>query len=596
MSNTKISISILSLFISFGITAKNYYIDAVGGNDSNTGNSTTLAWKSLSKVNATTFAAGDSILFKSGCTWTGQLYPKGSGSNGLPIVIDNYGTGNLPYFDGAGMTGTGVVYLYNQQYWEINDLEIVNNASSAGDRRGVRIEISDYGTANHIYLKRLYVHNIKGTVGQTRANKRTGGIGFAIVSVASVASHFNDILVDGCTIQSCDNQGLIFECVSGDGFQPGTPEWAAMKITNAAVRNNTIYNISKNAMIIRLFDGGVVEHNLCYNTANGITGNTIFSCSCLNTVFQYNEGYSNNSPDYDGSLYDADLRSPGTIWQYSYSHDNAHGLFWNCTVQEDDSLICRYNISQNDHGNIFCVNYPVTDLNIYNNTVYISADQSPIIISERNTGAGTRTYSFNNNIIYNNSTSAIYGYTNSGYTRNIDYNCYFGVHPSTEPADAHKITADPMFVNAGSGGIGLNTVDGYKLKAGSPCINAGLFIPNNGGKDYWGNKLGTGKPDIGAYESPSITASVELNADLPLVSVYQSQQNSTVLHVNINDSKITDTITVKITTMNGKTLFNKKYQPVNEILIDTKPVLTKGVYIVSVSTDNKTASRKIVIK
>jgi len=596
MYDSKITTFLLFLFISINITANTYYVDAIGGNDSNTGNSTSVAWKSLSKVNATTFAAGDSILFKSGCTWTGRLYPKGSGTTGKPIVINKYGGGNTPYFDGAGMTGTGVLYLYNQQYWEINNLEIVNDAASAGDRRGVRIEISNYGTANHIYLKGLKVHNIKGSVGQARSDKRTGGIGFGIVSVSSAISHFNDILVDGCTIQSCDNEGLIFECVSGDGFQPGSPEWSTMKITNAAVTNNTIYNISKNAMVIRLFDGGVVEHNVCYNTANGMTGNTIYSCSCLNTIFQYNEGYLNNSPDYDGSLYDADLRSPGTIWQYSYSHDNAHGLFWNCTVQADDSLICRYNISQNDQGNIFCVNYPVMNINIYNNTVYIPSNQSPTIISERNTGSGTRNYTFNNNIIYNNSTTASYGYTTTGYTRNIDYNCYYGIHPSTEPADAHKITSDPMFVNPGSGGIGLNTVDGYKLKTGSPCINAGIYIPNNGGKDYWGNPVGTGKPDIGAYESPNIAASVKLNTDKQTFDIYQSQQDSGILHVNLNENKISDPVSVKITAMNGITLFNKQYQPFNEILIDTKSILTKGVYTVLVSAENKVTTKKIVIK
>lgn len=589
-------IVIFLVFISLNLFSKNYYIDAVGGIDSNNGNSIALAWKTLTKVNATTFIAGDSILFKSGCTWTGQLYPKGSGAAGNPIVINKYGIGNLPYFDGAGMTGTGVLYLYNQQYWEINNLEIVNDAASAGDRRGVRIEISNYGTANHIYVKGLNVHNIKGSVGQNRTDKRTGGIGFAIVSVSSAESHFNDILVDGCTIQSCDNEGILFECVSGDGFQPGSPEWTAMKITNAAVRNNSIYNISKNAMVIRLFDGGVVEHNVCYNTANGMTGNTIYSCSCLNTVFQYNEGYLNNSPDYDGSLYDADLRSSGTICQYNYSHDNAHGLFWNCTVQADDSLVCRYNISQNDHGIIFCVNYPVMDINIYNNTVYIPANQSPIIISERNNGTGTRNYSFNNNIIYNNSITATYGFTTNGYTRNIDYNCFFGNHPSTEPADAHKVTADPLFVNPGSGGIGLNTVDGYKLKTGSPCINSGIYIPKNGGKDYWGNTVGIGKPDMGAYESPGITASVTLNSDKPTILIGQNKENPGILNLNISGTKISDTVSVKITSMNGKTLFNQKYQPLAQILIDTKSVLIKGVYIVSVDVEDKTEIRKIVIK
>ena len=587
---------IFLISISLSLFSKNYYIDAIGGNDSNNGNSISSSWKSLTKVNATTFAAGDSIMFKSGCTWTGQLYPKGSGSNGKPIVIDNYGTGNLPYFDGNGMTGTGVVYLYNQQYWEINDLEIVNNAASAGDRRGVRIEISNYGTANHIYLKSLNVHNIKGSIGQARSDKRTGGIGFGIVSVSTAESHFNDILVDGCTIQSCDNEGLIFECVSGDGFQPGSPEWASMKISNAAVRNNTIYNISKNAMVIRLFEGGVVEHNVCYNTANGMTGNTIYSCSCLNTVFQYNEGYLNNSPDFDGSLYDADLRSPGTIWQYSYSHDNAHGLFWNCTVQADDSLVCRYNISQNDHGNIFCVNYPMMDINIYNNTVYIPANLSPLIISERNVGTGTRNYSFNNNIIYNNSTTATYGYTTTGYTRNIDYNCYYGIHPSTEPTDVHKIIADPMFVNPGSGGIGINTVDGYKLQKNSPCINAGIKIANNGGKDYWGNSLSDGKTDIGANEYCAITTLSSTSFTVNKPSISADMTDSSELRILVKGIDLKESVTIEILALNVKLITNQSFKAGNEFRINSLATLAKGQYILYLKSGDFVETKKFIIR
>ncbi|MEI7980237.1 MAG: DNRLRE domain-containing protein [Bacteroidota bacterium] len=370
-----------------------YYVDALDGNDLNDGLTPASAWKTLAKVSAITFAPGSRILFKAGGSWTGRLYPKGSGEAGNPIVIDSYGAGPKPLIDGAGMTGTGVVYLYNQQYWEINNLEIINDAASGGDRRGVRIEAKNYGTANHIYLKNLSIHNIKGLVGQGRPEKRTGGIGFAIVSVSTQETHFNDILIEDCQIYSCENQGIITECVSGDGFDPYSAEWNAMKITNAAIRNNVIHDISKNAMIIRLFENGVVEHNVCFNTANGISGNTIFSASCSGTVFQYNEGYDNNSPDADGSMYDADLRSPNTYWQYSYSHDNAHGLFWTCTVEADTNVVCRYNISQNDQGIIFCINYPVTSVSVYNNTVYIPADLSPVIISERNNGgAGSTEY------------------------------------------------------------------------------------------------------------------------------------------------------------------------------------------------------------
>lgn len=477
-----------------------YYVDATGGNDGNNGLSPSTAWKTLTKVNGVTFTEGNRLLFKAGEMWTGRLYPKGSGTSGNPIIIDQYGSGNKPLIDGNGMTGTGVVYLYNQEYWEISNLEITNNGSTGADRRGVRIEAKNFGTANHIYLKNLDIHNVKGLVGQGRPEKRTGGIGFGIVSVSGKDTHFNDILVENCIITSCDNQGIITECVSGDGFVPYSPEWNSMKITNAVIRNNTISDISKNAMIIRLFEGGVVENNLCYNTANGITGNTIFSAACSGTVFQYNEGYGNHSPDADGSMYDADLRSPNTFWQYSYSHENAHGLFWTCTVQADENIVCRYNISQNDQGIIFCINYPVTSVNIYNNTVYVDADLSPVIISERNNGGGgTRTYTFHNNLIYNLSSTSGYDF-NPDYFRTIDYNCFWGAHPSTEPPDPHKITADPNLMNPGSGGFGLNSVNGYKLLANSSCIDKGMVIPGSGAKDFWGNPLYNGAPDIGANE------------------------------------------------------------------------------------------------
>lgn len=477
-----------------------YYVDAIQGNDLNTGLSDTAAWKTLTRVNAATFGANNKILFKAGGVWIGRLYPKGSGLAGWPVIIDMYGTGSKPLIDGNGMTGTGVVYLYNQQYWEINNLEITNNAATEGDRRGVRVEAENYGTANHIYLKNLFVHNIKGSIGQNRSDKRTSGIGFGIVDVSVQETHFNDILVENCVISSCENQGIITECVTDDAFDPYSAEWNSMKITNAVIRNNSISGISKNAMIIRLFEGGVVEYNVCSNTANGITGNTIFSAACSGTVFQYNEGYDNNSPDYDGSLYDADLRSPNTYWQYSYSHDNAHGLFWTCTVQADVNVVCRYNVSQNDQGIIFCVNYPVTSVRIYNNTVYIPANLSPLVISERNNGgSGSRTYSFNNNLIYNLSATAAYDWT-SGYNRSIDYNCFYGIHPSSEPADAHKVVADPKLVSPGSGGLGIYTVDGYKLQAASPCINKGKSISANGGRDYFGNVLYNGTPDIGFHE------------------------------------------------------------------------------------------------
>lgn len=486
-----------------------YYIDAAGGNDAGDGRTPATAWQTLTKVNARIFYAGDTIYFKSGSSWTGQLKPKGSGRAAQPIVIDQYGGAARPVIHGAGVIGQGTLYLFNQEFWEINGLEITNDAATAGDRRGVLIAASNAGTMRHIYLKNLYIHNVKGIVDQiSDAAKRTGGIGIETTADNTVGTRFDDLLIEGCTIAYCENTGLYTDNLVDRSDYPQSAAWLARRFTNVRIRKNLIHHISKNAMILRLFDRGVVEHNVCTETALQVTGNTMYTISSDGTVFQYNEGSFNRATENDptggdGSMYDADLRSCNIVFQYSYSHDNSHGLFWNCTVQSDSGIICRYNISQNDRGIIFCVNYPVTSAYIYNNTVYIGPGLSPKIISERNVNSGTRSYFFLNNVVVNLSPTAVYDFRSSGYTRVIDHNLFFGSHPSGEPADPHKLTSDPRLVNPGSGGTGINTLDGYRLQSGSPCIDAGLLLQGHSALDFWGNPVPSGAgADRGAHELP----------------------------------------------------------------------------------------------
>lgn len=56
-----------------------------------------------------------------------------------------------------------------------------------------------------------------------------------------------------------------------------------------------------------------------------------------------------------------------------------------------------------------------------------------------------------------------------------------------------------MFVAAGTGGEGLSTLEGYKLKPESPCINAGMPMPFVD-HDFWGNPIKDGSIDIGVFE------------------------------------------------------------------------------------------------
>jgi hypothetical protein len=80
--------------------AKNYYVDATGGLDANNGLSPSSAWKTLERVNVATFAPGDSILFKRGEIFRGNLVPV-SGSALGNITYGAYGTGSKPKLFGS---------------------------------------------------------------------------------------------------------------------------------------------------------------------------------------------------------------------------------------------------------------------------------------------------------------------------------------------------------------------------------------------------------------------------------------------------------------------------------------------------------------
>lgn len=534
-----------------------YYIDAVAGNDNNNGSINT-PWKNVSKLNLLTIPPGTEIYLKAGSTWIGQkLKFLGSGNATAPIKVDKYGTGATPLLAGNGLTGEAVVYLYNQQYIEINNLEITNSPNGpvnadffiglysatgtnpnplGADRRGVMVALDNYGTANHIYLKNLNIHHIKGQLGSgsTSLNgavpKRTGGIFFTVLgNTEQTATHsrFNDVLIDGCNINYCENIGLAFDNEWNIYYPGGTEyaDWFVRRYSNVKVSNNTIHHIGKNAMIIRCTDEtGLIERNVCYETALGTTGNTMFTARAKGTVFQYNEGYLNRGTTqnidpgtFDGSMYDPDYGSIGIIFQYSYSHDNSEGIYWGCNTSgsannttgipnvQDTGCVLRYCISQNDKGRIVFFNYPSAGNEIYNNVFYVKPGLSSCFIAENN--GSNHTYNFYNNIIYNQSGSSDYAFGNGSgiQNRTILNNVFYGNHPNEEPADANKIIANPLFMNPGSGIAGILYLDGYKLQVGSPALSSGRIINNNGGLDFYGTALPATAPNRGVYQGTGIS-------------------------------------------------------------------------------------------
>ncbi len=617
-----------------------YYIDSVAGSDTNNGTSDLTPWQNISKLNPLTLSLGSKVYLKCGSVWNSQqLKFLGSGSALYPIIVNQYGTGAKPKINGDGIAtaNQGVVYLYNQDYIEINNLEITNypvlpattnpnsiffvgitdathsNNPLGADRRGVMVALMDKGVCNHIYLKNLNIHHIKGQLGNgsTAVNgaipKRTGGIYFAVLNESSSSnSRFNDVLIDGCSINYCENTGLAFDN-EDNVYYPGGTElalWTARKFTNIKVSNNVIHHIGKNAMIIRCTDEtGLIEYNTCYETAVGTTGNTMFTARAKGTVFQYNEGYYNRATTQtvdpgtiDGSMYDPDFGSVGVVFQYSYSHDNSQGIYWGCNTRGssnntsgipdplDIGCTLRYCISQNDKGDLVFFNYSSAGNEIYNNIFYIKSGLSPNVIHEN--GGNNHTYNFFNNIIYNLGTGK-YALGTTGQTRYIQNNVFYGTHPSTEPSDVNKLTTDPLFVNPGQGSTGINALlDGYKLQVNSPALASGIVISTNGGKDFWQNTVNSiTAPNRGAYQGVGILSNE--NWESNSLKVFPNPVTG-ILNISYNQ----EISNVKVTNTLGQELLNK------EVRTETTSVdfsnFNIGTYFVQITLGNGTKTMKVI--
>jgi parallel beta-helix repeat protein len=69
-----------------------FYVDCAAGNDAAAGSSPSTAWKSVARANKATLSAGDSLLFKRGCTWSGTaLAATWAGTSATPVTIATYG-------------------------------------------------------------------------------------------------------------------------------------------------------------------------------------------------------------------------------------------------------------------------------------------------------------------------------------------------------------------------------------------------------------------------------------------------------------------------------------------------------------------------
>jgi hypothetical protein len=329
--------------------AATWYVDATLGNDANAGNSPSAAWRTLTHVAVDEFQPGDRILLRSGSVFPEQLRPHRGGAAGAPIVIDRYGEGALPRIDGDARSEDAVL-LHNVQDIEVRHLEITNHGEPGATRRGVHVVLDNFGTAAHIVIAGLYIHDVNGT----NHRKDNGGIIFR-TNGSRVASRFDGLTIERNVIRAVDRSAI-----AAQSYHWRRDHW--FPSLHVIIRDNYVEDIGGDGIVPWATDGALIEHNIVRhcNRRAGSDNAGIWPWSTDNSVFEWNEAAFTHTTR-DGQGFDSDYNSRGTVFRYNYSHDNEGGFLLICSPgkrNESENVgntgtIVRRNISRNDHSRIF---------------------------------------------------------------------------------------------------------------------------------------------------------------------------------------------------------------------------------------------------
>lgn len=434
------------------------------------------------------------------------------------------------------------------QYWVLQDLKITNKGDEPRAKiAGIRIEADNIegGVMNHIHIRRCEIADVYGT--KTHHNEGGGsGIFYYNVIGGANPSSFNDLVVEDCRIVNCQRDGLTGYLATGDRTQRKAN-------TGFVFRRNVFEGIPGDQIIVNGCDDALVEYNIVRNCAPGDFAdenipNRMEAAAALwcihsdGTIFRYNI-VQDHKATWDGQAFDCDQNCQNTLFEYNISYNNVGGWLMLCPSDvsfdknyvSQEGTVVRYNVSINDgtrdyvkgNGQTLSSTIDVVgrvgSCHFYNNTIIKTrsaathADNTAITFDNYTNIPGSLL--FTNNIFYN-TTATANPFTKVGTGEFIDNqglilrnNCICGYQEGTIPGSGEHNTAniptDPAFVRLiEEFSSNDNLVDreeileGLRLATGSPCIGAGIEIPEDPifpfSTDFWGEPLGEAR-NIGAY-------------------------------------------------------------------------------------------------
>jgi hypothetical protein len=467
-------LTILLLLISISAGATNYYVKN-GGNNGAAGTSDATAWADLTKVNSTTFAAGDSIFFRRGDTFRGSVYQTENGTANNWIYYGAYGTGAKPKILGSkDLSLTSDWTNHSGNVWkttatlgttqgDISNLIFNNEASCGYKKRSIDSLNAQgkffYNTADNLVY--LYSASNPGTFYSHIEAAGHYDIYQAILYFINCSYiHIADLDVryssaDG--IEGRDVTGFIVErCdvsyIGGEWFldapdtrRVGNGIQLSVNVNNAIVRYNRVHQCYDAGISPQAWVNGAVMQNI------SIHDNYVTNC-----WYSY-ETWA--APTYTLSnvhFFNNTCRDAGVCWS-------------NSPLQRPD----RNNAA---HVMIWALTGTVSSTTIRNN------------IFDESTNFAMRIDDNVNKIVvdYN-----VFDCDTVGYTAESTKYTTLAAWVSAMSQDAHSVSDDPEFVDA------VNC----HISSTSPAKDMG--IPVGSVNDYYGTPRGY-MPDVGAYEIEDI--------------------------------------------------------------------------------------------
>ncbi len=420
-----VAITILALPSGALCKPANYFVSASVGSDKNTGLSENSPWASLKRVKQQKLQPGDTVRFKSGDFFKGQLVVDESGSADAPIHYTAYGDGDLPIIDGAALVrgaSLAAVLVVDQDQLEFSHLNIRNF------RKKSRDSVSDYD-AFGILIKNTGKRNLRGynlhdlvveevfpvkaratntASGENSFNKTSvSGIRFETLPSKSKDRAFNtgDIFIHGNFLRHTARFGIaIRHRASKIEGVFGTP---ANYDTNVRIINNRCEDTGGSCVLMSGVMNGLLEKNsfirsgaMVEPTLSVNRGSGAWFFASKNIVAQRNFSYGSRGHNDSAGMH-VDYGNENVLVQYNFTLKNEG--YGTEILGKNKNVIWRHNISVHDGTRVVGVERPeggkskhpgrtiqVSNFSvpkriksqgvyIYNNTYVIAGDSKPKI-------------------------------------------------------------------------------------------------------------------------------------------------------------------------------------------------------------------------